>query len=398
METCSWLLSALIGVTMIAGFSSPPAGDLFDVDARQLADLWQKEHISPADPYSLRHASLKQRLQTLAQDSGGLIELEPIGASVAGREIYLAALGTGTRKILLWSQMHGNEPTATCSILDLLQFFIRHRQEPWVAQVLAKYRLLFIPMLNPDGADRDERRNAQGIDINRDARVLQTPEGRLLKAIRDRFEPFLGFNLHNQSGLTTVGDTGKVATIALLAVAADQPGALPKAAPPDIPDELAKRVTAVLYEALSPFIYGHISRYNDPFNPRAFGDILTLAGTPVVLIESGGTPAGQPANLTVQLNYIGLLSVLNSLSTGRINNANPAVFDGLKLNSESPIYDLILQNAWIFNGTGIPLFRGDIAIRGDVRAGGSGNAVIADLGDLSVFSAKRVIDCSAAMV
>ena len=39
-----------------------------------------------------------------------------------------------------------------------------------------------VPMLNPDGAERYARRNAQAIDINRDALQLATPEGRLLKA------------------------------------------------------------------------------------------------------------------------------------------------------------------------------------------------------------------------
>lgn len=398
MDTTSLIVSALIGFAMLAASGPPPASDLFEVDTRQLAELWQKEHLSPADPYSLKHAQLKERMQELAQESAGLIQLEVAGTSVGGREIFLAGLGSGTRKILFWSQMHGNEPTATCSVIDLLRFFIRHRQDPWVADILAKYRILFMPMLNPDGAERDERRNAQGIDVNRDARALQTPEGRVLKAVRDRFEPFLGFNLHNQNGLTTVGDTGKVATIALLAVAADVPGSRAQAPPPGVPEDIAKRATAVLYEALSPFIYGHISRYDDPFNPRAFGDILTLSGTPIVLIESGGLPAGSPANLTVQLNFVGILTVLNSLATGRIANANPAVFDALKLNSDNPIYDVMLQNAWICTGSGIPLFRGDIAIRADSRAGSSGTAIVADVGDLTVFSAKQVVDCSRAMV
>jgi len=392
------ILGILAGTTLLAGFSSTPASDLYDIDTRQIAGLWQKEHISPANPNSLKHASLKKQLQSLAREYADLLQLEQAGTSVEGREIYLVSLGSGAQKLLFWSQMHGNEPTATCSIIDLLRFFGSHRRDPWVAEILAKYRLLFIPMLNPDGAEHDERRNAQGLDINRDARMLQSPEGRILKAMRDRHGPILGFNLHNQSGLTTVGDTGRVATIALLAVAANIPGAPAKETPPGLPDNLAKRVTAVLYEALSPFAYGHISRYDEEYNPRAFGDSLTLNGTPVVLIESGGNPAGEPANFGVQLNFVGILAVLNSLSTGRIQNANPAVFDALMLNSDNPIYDLMLRNAWIFNGAGVPLFRGDVGIRMDLRAGSGGSAIISDLGDLGVFSAHRTIDCSSAMV
>ena len=398
MDASSMILSILIGTTLLAGFSSTPASDLYDIDTRRIAELWQKEHISPAMPNALKHAALKKQLQAFAQEYPDFLQLEQAGISAEGRAIYLISLGSGAQKILFWSQMHGNEPTATCSIVDLLRFFGGHRKEPWVADILAKYRLLFVPMLNPDGAERDERRNAQGLDINRDARMLQSPEGRILQAVRDRHEPVLGFNLHNQSGLTTVGDTGKVATIALLAVAADRTDAAAKKAQSGLPDNLAKRVTAVLYEALSPFAYGHISRYDEEYNPRAFGDILTLRGTPIVLIESGGIPAAAPANFGVQLNFVGILAVLNSLSTGRVRNANPAVFDALKLNSDNPIYDLMLRNAWIFNGTGVPLFRADVGIRMDLRAGSGGSAIVSDLGDLGVFSAHRTIDCSGAMV
>ena len=126
-----------------------------------------------------------------------------------------------------------------------------------------------------------------------------------------------------------MGDTGRVATIALLAVAADVPTSSETALPAENETKevpvLAKRITAVLHEALSNFVYGHISRYDESFNPRAFGDNLTLRGTPIVLIESGGNPAGQPPDFAVKLNYVGLLATLNSLATGKVANANPAV-------------------------------------------------------------------------
>ena len=77
-------------------------------------------------------------------------------------------------------------------------------------------------MLNPDGAERFERRNAQSIDVNRDALRLQTPEGKALKALRDRLNPRLGFNLHNQSWRTSVGTPPKPASISLLSVAYDE--------------------------------------------------------------------------------------------------------------------------------------------------------------------------------
>jgi len=387
MVLTSWIMELVLGTLFVAGVERTPASDLFEIDVRKLAGIWDAEHISASDPYALRHAELKQRLEKFSTTFPDLIRIEPAGKSVEGREIFLVSMGRGAERILIWSQMHGDEPTATCALIDLLQYFGAHRREPWISAILEKYTLLIIPMLNPDGAERMQRRNAQGIDINRDARALQTPEGRLLKEIRDRYRPFLGFNLHNQNATTTVGDTGQAATIALLAVASDAPGAIGSGL-------LAKQVTAVVYEALSPFVYGHISRYDEGFNPRAFGDNLTLWGTPVVLIESGGNPAQEPLNFGVKLNFVALSAVLNSLTTGRIQNANAAVFDAMKLNSDNPIYHTMLQNARIFTGTGIPTFRGDIAVRADMRGGARGQAVIAELGDLGVYTAHQTLDCS----
>jgi len=402
MEVSSCVIGVFLGTILMVALGPTSGSDLFDVDVRQLAEAWERERISPADPYSLKHTELKRNLEAVAKEFPDIIRLERAGSSVEGREIFLVSVGTGQQKILLWSQMHGDEPTATNSLLDLFQFLGRHKQDAWVAGILGQYTLLCIPMLNPDGAEVNQRRNAQGIDINRDARMLQSPEGRLLKELRDRYQPFLGFNLHNQNSLTTVGDTGEVATIALLAVAADMPA-------PVVPDSLAggvssdtalltRRITAVLYEALAPFAYGHISRYDETYNPRAFGDNMTVWGTPIVLMESGGHPAGQPPQFGVKLNFVGLLAALNSLATGRIRNANPAVYDALKMNSDNPIFDLMLRNAWIFSGTGVPLFRGDIAIRKDLRAGAGGDAIVADIGDLGVFKAHRTMDCSGALV
>ena len=92
----------------------------------------------------------------------------------------------------------------------------------WSARILSQLTLHVVPMLNPDGAERFQRRNAQSIDINRDALRLQTPEGRALKALRDRLNPAVGFNLHNQSWRTSVGTPPKPASISLLSVAYDE--------------------------------------------------------------------------------------------------------------------------------------------------------------------------------
>ena len=61
----------------------------------------------------------------------------------------------------------------------------------------------------------------------------------------------------------------------------------------------------MIRDALEPFASGQIGRYDDEFEVRAFGDNLTLWGTPVVLIETGAVPGGEPDPSLVRLNFVG---------------------------------------------------------------------------------------------
>src|SRR5436190_19313627 len=258
------------------------------VSPQELARIWDAEHVSPPLPPLLEHDEVERRLKAVSQVDPNRFIFERVGASLEGRSINMITTGTGPFRVLLWSQMHGDEPTATAALFDVFDYFQRHRADPAVQRILSSLTLYIVPMLNPDGAERFQRRNAQQIDVNRDALSLQTPEGRLLKLLRDRFEPKLGFNLHNQSWGTTVGDPPKPASISLLSVAYD------KERSENAGRTLSKKVCAVIRDALEPFASGQIGRYDDEFEVRAFGDNLTLWGTPVVLIETGPFPAAEP--------------------------------------------------------------------------------------------------------
>ena len=173
-------------------------------------------------------------------------------------------------------------------------------------------------MLNPDGAERFQRRNAQSIDINRDALRLQTPEGRALKALRaTSSNPKVGFNLHNQSWGTAVGNPPKPASISLLSVAYDEKRS------ENAGRMLTKKLCAVIRDSLEPFASGQIGRYDDEFEVRAFGDNITLWGTPVVLIETGPWPSEEPDPPLVRLNFIAIVSALDALATGNVEKARP---------------------------------------------------------------------------
>ena len=71
-----------------------------------------------------------------------------IGHSVLNLPIYAHHLGKGSVRVLLWSQMHGNESTTTRALLDL--FVYLHTLDG--SKLLDGLTLMIIPQLNPDGA------------------------------------------------------------------------------------------------------------------------------------------------------------------------------------------------------------------------------------------------------
>ena len=242
---------------------------------------WPGVRVSPLSG-SYTPEALRADLESLAGTSRGVVRIAEKGRSSEGREILVVLAGSGPEKVLLWSQMHGDEPTATAALVDLLAFLAENRTDPATAHLLARLTLVVVPMLNPDGAVRGDRRNAQGIDVNRDATRLQTPEGRFLKEIRDRYTPAAGFNLHNQSPLVTAGPGGAQAVVAVLAVSAAQNE-------PEGPALQRKRgLAGHLARVASTFAPGRVSRYATDYTERAFGDSMSRWGTPTVLLETGG--------------------------------------------------------------------------------------------------------------
>ena len=377
-----------------------PAGSLVAASFTpvDLAVTWNNERVSWERPPLVRHADVEAWLRDVRAAAPGTFAIEEIGRSIEGRSINHLWFGRGPTHVLLWSQMHGDEPTATAALADVVEQFRRHAAEPAFARMLDALTIHIVPMLNPDGAERFQRRNAQGIDINRDALRLQTPEGRALKALRDRVNPAVGFNLHNQGWRTSAGATGQPAAISLLSVAFDEartenPGRL-----------LTKQVCAIIRDALEPLAPGRIARYDDEFEVRAFGDNVTKWGTSVVLIETGPWPAAEPDPYLIRLNFVAILTALDGLATGRASQADKARYETLPINETSLFY-LLVRNATVVPGTGVAPFTADIGVvasrtvrTADGRREQRLSARIEDLGDLHNQAALESIDASGLLV
>ena len=341
----------------------------------ELAEMWDREHVSRILPSNVRHKDLQKYLDDLKKLG---VKVDEVGRSHANREIYQIEFGSGPLKVFLWSQMHGDEPTATSALIDMFTVLQKNREKEWVKNIAKTVTIRAVPMLNPDGAEFYQRRSLQGIDINRDARNLQTPEAQLLKKLRDEWSPQIGFNLHNQNALTAAGPTNKQAAISFLVVYGDEAKTTSEG------HERNKRLTSAMVAAIQPYIPGHIGRYGDEWTPSAFGDNFSAWGTPVILIETGGLH-GKDEMYLVKMNFIAILAALRSLGDGSEKTYSRVLYESLPANSSGLLYHFVFRN-----GTLIEKTKPEGAVQGDIginidrrRAEFVAPAYIRRVGDLS---------------
>lgn len=305
-----------------------------------------------------------------------------VGESAEGRLLRMVSFGEGEIAVLAWSQMHGDESTATMALADICSFLARHPKHALVQTLSRRLSLHFVPMLNPDGATRFQRHNAAGIDVNRDARRLATPEGRALKSVHDRIRPAFGFNLHDQSPRFRVGDSDRMAAIALLAPAHNDEGEVSERR------RAAMRVCGVVRRTIEPLVGGHLTRYDDAFNPRAFGDLMGAWGTSTILLESGGwTDDPQKQHLRM-VNFVGILSALGSIADGSYAELDLALYDGLPSNGPM-VSDLLLAGGTLI-APGLPPMPADVLIEYDDPLTRSGPTIV-EVGDLADREAHEMV-------
>lgn len=359
--------------------------------SKELAnELFEKYALFSLKQITTRRFKQSEMLEWIKPfESKKIVEKIPAGQSAEGRTVSLLKYGKGTTHVLLWSQMHGDEGTATMALLDMLSFFASDPSHPAVRAISEQLTLLIIPMLNPDGAERFQRRTAQMIDMNRDALTLATPEARILKNVHEQYKPAFAFNLHDQDPRFTVGITRKIAALSLLAPAADE-------AKSDSPIRVrAKRVASLFAEMMEMFIPGHVARYDDTFEPRAFGDNVQKWGSSTILVESGGWSNDREKFFLRKLNFVGLTAALYAIATAEFENANTAAYERLPFNTEG-MFDLIVRNVLFKASDSVPALRVDIAINYEEEMSDTlglqlfGRLV--DLGDLSTFIAFEEID------
>jgi hypothetical protein len=350
-----------------------------------LFSIYERHRLDELTPANCKHRTIGETLNRLSKHSG-LLTTRNLGESLEGRAINCVLCGRGRTGILLWSQMHGDESTATLALMDIFNFLTsRAAEEEWISQMLDAVMLYVVPMLNPDGAERVQRYTATEIDMNRDARALATPEARILRNVQRRYQPAFGFNLHDQE-LSAVGATRKVTAVGLLAPALDAERSVPPVR------RRAMSVAAVVAGALDRFAHGHLAKYDDTHEARAFGDNMQQWGTSTVLIESGHWPRDREKKFIRKLNFVGILAALRAIADRSYRTGDLEVYHRLDSNTKS-MYDIIIQNI-ILRHENNWSHRVDLGLTITPQAHrlvAHPNVTIKEIGDLSSCGALEII-------
>jgi len=120
------------------------------------------------------------------------------GYSREGRPIEVLVLGDGDRTVLILATIHGNEAAGTPLVRRLAQHLTNH------AHVLEGRRVVLVPVASPDGYANRTRRNAAGVDVNRNFATansrsrtpLSEPESRAIAVLIERYRPAVVVSIH----------------------------------------------------------------------------------------------------------------------------------------------------------------------------------------------------------
>ena len=324
-------------VTLSLVFTTYSYGQQLSSFTEELFNEYSKYEVEGFSEMKVEPDFLQKQIDLITGKAPGLFEIQLLGHSVEDRPIRMVSVGNGDVDVLMWSQMHGNESTATRSIVDLLSFIAENSKQKSVNSLLQDLRIHFIPMLNPDGASRWTRENAIGIDLNRDALRLIAPESQLLKRVRDSLSADYGFNLHDQSKYYNVERLNNEASISFLATAFDYEKSRSAGR-----DE-AMQLISYLYKINQHYIPNHTGRYNDDFEPRAFGDNIQKWGTKLILIETGGFKNDPEKQLGRKLNFVLIGSALEAIQKGLHKAISLEQYSQIPRNDRN-LFDLKIEN------------------------------------------------------
>ncbi|QOZ99918.1 peptidase M14 [Streptomyces violascens] len=279
------------------------------------------------------NAELSAELRTLAKRHPRTLDVETIGRSVDGRPLYTATAGTGPRKLLILTQMHGDEPLGTEAALRMLKKVAGPGRA--ARELREEVTIKVVPRVNPDGWERyhdpdfregiDPRLNSHQVDLNRmfgpapEYDLALAPEAAAVHGVVDGFAPDLVLDYHHQ--VTYATPDGRMVTMSVL-----------WSTHPDVAPEVAadgKRAAAVVGDALADDPRSNVTLYPRSDTASTARNGLGLDGYPTLLLEQRGQQeAGQKgAGPLIREARTAMESIAGSLADGSFATVDPARAD-----------------------------------------------------------------------
>ena len=336
---------------------------------------------------SLYHRYItNNHIEPLLEKLGSKMEIKSIGKSVLNAPIYSVKIGTGDKKVLMWSQMHGNESTTTKAIFDLLNTLINDEKES--TSILEQCTLYIIPILNPDGAKAYTRINANEIDLNRDAQLLSQPESNVLRQVFNEFKPHFCLNLHGQRTIFSAGNTNNIATVSFLAPAQDQNCTI-------TPNrKIAMEVIAAMDNVLQEVIPNQVGVYDDAFNINCVGDTFQVENVPTILFEAGHYANDYGREETRKYIYMSLWTAVDYVANTNVSGDRYKPYLDIPENGKC-FLDVIIRNAKVGeNITDVGFLFKETLINENIDF----IPVVKNIEDLSGFYGHREIDAKGSEV
>ena len=299
-------------------------------DLQQLFSLYKEQNLSNRYIHNEHILPLLDRLKNK-------LEIQEIGKSVLKKSIFSIKLGKGSKQILMWSQMHGNESTTTKAVFDLINTLLNDSISKSEA-ILNACTICIIPILNPDGAEAYTRINANDVDLNRDAQNLTQPESLVLQEVFKQFKPDYCFNLHGQRTIFSAGNANKSATVSFLAPAQDVDCTITHTR------KIAMDIIAEMNRVLQIQIPGQVGVYDDSFNINCVGDTFQSLNVPTILYEAGHYANDYPREKTREYIYQSLLTALFYIAENNVTGNRYLEYQTIPENKKL-FFDIILRDA-----------------------------------------------------
>ena len=173
-----WILTAGIPADTMPGRRGELFAELSTVEFQKIGKELARELGKPRgeqqdrgdpEPGAADYSALQSTVARWLEQHPKLVSRVELGSSVAGRPLFALRIGRqddGVPEVYLGGGIHGHERSEE-DLLFMVGQLLARREEPAIAQLLRERSLWAQPVINPDGMVRRERKNAHGVDLNR---------------------------------------------------------------------------------------------------------------------------------------------------------------------------------------------------------------------------------------